>query len=56
MPDIQKYKAQDIEIQNIWEMTSKQFLTFMNKIKDVSYIEKWRVYLWKERILYDTLG
>ena len=37
-------------------MTSKQFYQFTEKIKSAQYIEKWRLYLWKEKALYDALG
>lgn len=29
---------------------------FLDQIKSIRYLESWRIFLWKERIIYETLN
>ena len=44
------------ELINYLEMNNKEFRGFLDKVKELSQIEKWRIYLWKEKCLYEVLN
>lgn len=44
------------ETVNLLELADKEMKSFMNLIKNLECIEKWRIFFWKERALYETLN
>lgn len=37
-------------------MNEKEMKSFLDQIKSIRYLESWRIFLWKEKVIYETLN
>ena len=44
------------EIQKYFDLNEKEQQEFFSRVKEIKFLEKWRIYFWKEKSLYDYLN
>lgn len=53
---LQTLRKEYNEVVDYIGMNEKEMKGFLHQIKNIRYLESWRIFLWKERMIYETLN
>lgn len=53
---LQQFRKEYNEVSDFIDMNEKEMKSFLVQIKSIRYLESWRIFLWREKVIYETLN